>query len=204
MPKFECVNKGCTRAGGGPSAMRGLCRACYDTDYIRSQFPNRSEGLKVPEVEYEMKHGSLCWNKHCSRKISAQFTNFGLCAKCYSLQSRRGALDSLREMTIEDRLYALQVVRGEDECYDWLGSTDMEGYPRLSGGGVWGVKAHRLSLSIKLDRPLEDWEVTRHTCDNPTCTNPRHLLPGSPKDNHNDMVARGRAPWQKKAGDVSE
>ena len=34
--------------------------------------------------------------------------------------------------------------------------------------------------------------VVRHTCDNPPCVNPSHLLEGTPALNAQDMMARGR------------
>jgi len=34
--------------------------------------------------------------------------------------------------------------------------------------------------------------VVRHTCDNPHCINPEHLLIGTPKENAEDMVRRNR------------
>ena len=34
--------------------------------------------------------------------------------------------------------------------------------------------------------------VTRHTCDNPACLNPAHVLDGTQQDNIADMHARGR------------
>lgn len=35
-------------------------------------------------------------------------------------------------------------------------------------------------------------EVVRHSCDNPRCINPEHLLPGTQQDNMQDRLQRGR------------
>lgn len=52
--------------------------------------------------------------------------------------------------------------------------------------------AHILSyLLYKGDVP--DGLVVRHSCDDPTCVNPEHLLLGTAKENSQDMVRRGRA-----------
>lgn len=41
----------------------------------------------------------------------------------------------------------------------------------------------------------------RHTCDNPPCVNPNHLLSGTRKDNVRDMHSRGRANPKRKLTD---
>lgn len=40
---------------------------------------------------------------------------------------------------------------------------------------------------------LAEGEVVRHTCDNPACCNPAHLIRGTVADNVADRVARGRS-----------
>ncbi|MEU9067340.1 HNH endonuclease [Streptomyces sp. NPDC048306] len=54
------------------------------------------------------------------------------------------------------------------------------------------VFAHRWSLERKLGRKLSADEMARHTCDNPPCVNPDHLIPGSRSDNMMDMLQRNR------------
>lgn len=51
----------------------------------------------------------------------------------------------------------------------------------------------RFVLEEALGRPLAEGMVTRHTCDNPPCCNPAHLIEGTQAQNLADMVARGRS-----------
>jgi hypothetical protein len=54
---------------------------------------------------------------------------------------------------------------------------------------------HRLVLATKLGVAIEALRGfdTRHTCDNPSCVNPAHLVLGTRQDNVQDMHDRGRA-----------
>ena len=77
-------------------------------------------------------------------------------------------------------------------CWIWLGALDSKGYGLYGGARHRRFKAHRKMLELKLCRPLTDDEVTRHSCDNPPCVNPDHLMVGSINDNNQDCIRRGR------------
>ena len=95
---------------------------------------------------------------------------------------------------LEERL-ARKIQRGEpDECWPWTGAKTKRGYGTY-GGGRGGPRGYvaRYLLEQHLGRPLRPGEVTRHSCDNPPCCNPTHLLVGTQKQNLADMVDRGRS-----------
>lgn len=81
---------------------------------------------------------------------------------------------------------------GPDGCWLWTGSVDRDGYGHFKVAGRMH-RAARWVLTQKIGRALTSDEVTRHTCDNPPCCNPAHLLPGTAADNTADMIKRGRA-----------
>lgn len=68
------------------------------------------------------------------------------------------------------------------------------GYGNLSFAGK-KTAAHRVVYAIHYCVPLEMLQgtVIRHTCDNPRCINPYHLLAGTHADNMRDKAVRGRA-----------
>lgn len=59
------------------------------------------------------------------------------------------------------------------------------------------IAKHRLVLLTKLGINWWDEEakdlVARHTCDNPRCINPEHLVAGTRGDNNRDRAERGRS-----------
>lgn len=58
---------------------------------------------------------------------------------------------------------------------------------------------HRVAYALAHGLSMQDIEgvVIRHTCDNPPCINPDHLLSGTHADNAQDKVERGRVPCYK-------
>ena len=58
-------------------------------------------------------------------------------------------------------------------------------------------RLHRIAWEAHNAEPIPEGMVVRHTCDNPACINPEHLVLGTCKDNTYDMLERKRAWWQK-------
>jgi hypothetical protein len=62
---------------------------------------------------------------------------------------------------------------------------------------VYQIRATRLVFEQTWGVKLKPGQVIRHTCDNPPCVNPLHLMVGTQRDNSQDMAQRGRASrWQ--------
>lgn len=102
-----------------------------------------------------------------------------------------GLVNPLRDRSDVDRFWAKVDRRGPDDCWPWTEGADEDGYGLFKAGGRMH-RACRWLLARKIGRPLAADEVTRHTCDNPPCVNPAHLIPGSPRDNLHDARDRGR------------
>lgn len=99
----------------------------------------------------------------------------------------------LMELTPKDiaRFWSKVEKRKGRGCWPWLAYLNNKGY----GMFPWRSKrllASRVSLSLKLKRPLEAGECALHRCDNPACVRPSHLFVGTQADNLKDMRDKGR------------
>jgi len=65
------------------------------------------------------------------------------------------------------------------------------GYPIVKSNGKTKPCTHYI-LEL-FGRPVYQGLVVRHTCDNPLCINPDHLLIGTHAENVQDRVARNRS-----------
>lgn len=88
-----------------------------------------------------------------------------------------------------DRFWSKVQVLGPDACWTFQGGISSCGY-----GIFWldgkSVLAHRFAYEYA-HGPTK--LKVRHKCDNKLCVNPKHLEEGTPKQNSQDMVLRGRS-----------
>lgn len=87
-----------------------------------------------------------------------------------------------------DRLWKYCTPGAPSDCWLWTGGCTADGYGKMTVRGE-GVLSHRFSFFLANGY----WpNIARHSCDNPPCCNPAHILDGTQIDNVADMMQRGR------------
>lgn len=91
---------------------------------------------------------------------------------------------------VYQRLWA-RVDRGAPhECWPWLGYCRPSGHGQIGRGGRLDG-THRVAWEWA-NGAIPVGKLVRHSCDNPPCCNPAHLLLGTIVDNARDAVERNR------------
>ena len=109
-----------------------------------------------------------------------------------------GDWKKLNAVPLEQRLWnSVDKSGGPNSCWPWLKSRKADGYGKIrsgsrSDGNRRTLATHRLAFELASGEKLSDAVKVRHTCDNPPCCNPAHLIKGSQRENCLDMVARKR------------
>ena len=93
-------------------------------------------------------------------------------------------------LPLSERLW-MRVHKGAaDECWPFR-TAPTHKYGQIMDG-YKPLLAHRVAYAITKGE-IPDGMLVRHTCDNPPCCNPAHLVVGYPEDNSRDMTERRRA-----------
>lgn len=85
---------------------------------------------------------------------------------------------------------AIEKSKKVGDCLVFKGSINNKGYGQIKSNNK-NCKVHRLSYQM-FKGEIPEGLIVRHTCDNPSCWNPEHLLVGTQADNTNDMISRNR------------
>lgn len=131
-------------------------------------------------------------HKNCSI-CGSPSKGLGFCGKHYQNYKRLGTPfpNQNSENSIEDFLNKIDnIPLNQDGCKIWNRGKDKEGYGYYAIKGIT-YRSHRL-LYVTLYPGDYEGLVIRHSCDTPACCNINHLLVGTPRDNTNDMISRGR------------
>jgi len=80
----------------------------------------------------------------------------------------------------------------DGDCLVWTRCLNTDGYPRAAINGNANGKIHRVVWELYNGKSAQGY-VVRHTCDNPKCINPDHLIIGTNLDNIQDRTDRDRA-----------
>lgn len=86
--------------------------------------------------------------------------------------------------------FAIYVPEATETCWEWLGSKDSGGYGRISYKNK-RYKAHRMSYLLWKGKIEKGMEIS-HSCDNPSCINPKHLVQCTRKANQLDRIQKKR------------
>lgn len=150
--------------------------------------------LTVQDYSHTAANGVLYWRCRCDCgneiKVASTDLTRGVPRSC------RSSIHSpaLNKDRINERFLNYLIKLGEDECWGWSGAKNAQGYGILGvkiNGNMRSVGAHRLSHEY-FTGPIPHGMEILHSCDNPVCTNPKHLRPGSRDDNTKDMAAKFR------------
>ena len=76
------------------------------------------------------------------------------------------------------------------DCWLWTGALLKTGYGCIRIAHK-AIRAHRAAYELSVG-PLPKGALLRHTCDNPRCVNPAHLLLGDKRLNMKDALERGQ------------
>ena len=95
-----------------------------------------------------------------------------------------------------------------NECWPWTGPKHRQGYGMMGGFDASDRRimtvTHRVTARIKFGREITNKDFVIHTCSNPVCQNPDHIIIGDASKRNQVMTANGRAPTNRNRGPMTK
>lgn len=148
---------------------RNECKPCRSKQVSRSHIGNEKRHAYVRA--YIRKRG-----------IVKQYPCETCSILCYKKYKRAFCSDKCRFMAY---------VAKQEECWLWIGPKNRKGYGKLCFKDNKTAIASRVSYEL-FNGPIDDGKFICHTCDIPSCVNPKHLWVGTHIENMLDMMNKGR------------
>lgn len=96
---------------------------------------------------------------------------------------------------IMDKFWKYVEIKGDDECWEWIGGRLPDGYGKTTVRGEDGISRFVVASRFIYEHTYGELPETLkvcHTCNNPPCVNIKHLYADTDKGNHDYAVACGR------------
>jgi hypothetical protein len=90
------------------------------------------------------------------------------------------------------RVWSKVDMAGPDDCWPWNAYVNPEGYGQMTLRDGNKYYSHRIVYELGHREEIPPGLIVRHTCDQPSCHNPAHLILGTHADNNRDTIERGR------------
>ena len=106
----------------------------------------------------------------------------GWCRVHYMRHRRTGSTSDRPTVTVADRFWPkVDRSAGQDSCWLWTAAKEPAGYGHFKKDGR-PHPAHRVAYEMVVG-PIPDGLDLDHLCRNPSCVNPAHLEPVTPREN---------------------
>lgn len=100
----------------------------------------------------------------------------------------------LKRCVLIQRFMSNVVIGKDDDCWEWTGRVDQDGYGLFSWKAKKIQRANIAAYVLFVGKILKHHGKRKlyvcHSCDNPICVNPNHLFLGTCKDNMDDMYSK--------------